>query len=223
MNRTGQLWGWLTVGLVSVAAVFQVFFRYAYAPGPYGVVYRMDRLGGAPCVAAPYDGCNGAGRLSPAPSAAPSSAVDRSLEAIDLARHQADLGVLGGTLPPSTDGYDWDAQQTADEPGVYFVSYADSSGAGWFWEVDTKQRVARLTRGNAVLERKYGIPLSATPAPAASDDPFTDALARRRRGAAASRPSVDPLDAAFKKRPCPESLNPIVCYAAHHPPPPAHP
>ena len=46
------------IGVLVVAAVFQVFFRYQYEPAS-GSIFRADRLTGRVCMAAPSDWCDG--------------------------------------------------------------------------------------------------------------------------------------------------------------------
>ena len=56
MSRTRAVY--IVLGIIALAFVFQVFLRYAYLTPGRPLVYRVDRLTGRVCEAAPDDECD---------------------------------------------------------------------------------------------------------------------------------------------------------------------
>ena len=168
-------------GLIVLAAVFQLFFRYEYL-GSGRALMRIDRVTGGSC----FMPCRPTPPPSPSPAQSPPNYAADDQRAIALAQRQ--LSAVAVEAQGNTNGYewatygrytsnyallegttDWEAVKAGGNPlivptkapsgpaPVRVVCFCSKKGAGFYWEVHLDTREVYQIDGNRDLEKRYGM------------------------------------------------------------------
>lgn len=84
---------------------------------------------------------------------------DKAIELVQRRDPPADWSPTTGSKP----GYQWSAKKTKND--VFFVSFQDSNGSGWSWEVTLSESSVQAVAGDDVLRARYGLIPSSAGAP----------------------------------------------------------
>jgi len=173
------------VGVLVVAAAFQLLLRYQYVGS--GPVMRIDRVTGASC----FMPCRPTSPPSAIPAKSPPNYAADDQRAIALAQRQPsavaleaqyanrgyewttegrytsdyvlmlDWSKYGGTKPAPTDIFDsnpgGERPQGELPAPIREVCFCSKKGFGWRWEVHLDTREVYEIDGNRDLEKRYGI------------------------------------------------------------------